>query len=143
MIRANSSGVGGIPIAINPAPITRNPNTNSIIVITINAATNLALIMQSRCIGCDNMRHNVPLFCSEFMASNPKAMPSNGPKKLMNKTKEGNVPSDTVNNFRKKKVSSTPPDLIASRILVSDVYKAPIQVSVIMASKIIKRQLRT
>ena len=77
------------------------------------------------------------------MASNPKAMPSNGPKKLMNKTKEGNVPSDTVNNFRKKKVSSTPPDLIASRILVSDVYKAPIQVSVIMASKIIKRQLRT
>ena len=130
-------------MAISPAPITKKPNTNSIIVITISAATNLALIIQSRCIGCDNIRHNVPLFSSEFMASNPKAIPNSGPKKLMNKTKEGNVPSDTVNNFKKKKVSSTSPDLTASCILVSDVYKAPKQVSVIMASKIIKRQLRT
>jgi hypothetical protein len=43
-IRKNSSAVGGIPIAINPNPITRNPRENNIMPITINAPTNLALI---------------------------------------------------------------------------------------------------
>ena len=49
-ILQNSSAVGGIPIAISPHPITRKPNTNNMIPITIKAATNFALIMQSRCI---------------------------------------------------------------------------------------------
>ena len=47
-IRQNSSAVGGMPMAINPQPITKKPNTNSMIPITIRAATNFALIMQSR-----------------------------------------------------------------------------------------------
>ena len=35
-ILQNSSAVGGMPIAINPQPITRNPSTNSMILKGVN-----------------------------------------------------------------------------------------------------------
>ena len=47
-ILQNSSAVGGIPMATSPNPITKKPSTNSMIPMTIKAATNLALIIQSR-----------------------------------------------------------------------------------------------
>lgn len=44
IIRRNSSAVGGIPMAINPNPITMNASANSMTPITIKAPVNLALI---------------------------------------------------------------------------------------------------
>src|SRR5690554_7336750 len=64
-------------------------------------------------------RLNVPLFCSLLMASNPNAMPRRGPRKPINTAKEGNAPSDNVNSFKKRKVSSVAPDFTASPILLN------------------------
>ena len=52
--------------------------------------------------GCDKIRLKVPLFCSELMASKPKAIPNSGPRKLTKTVKEGKVPSLTVNSLRKR-----------------------------------------
>ena len=143
MILQNSSGVGGMPIAINPHPITSNPSANNKAPIIINAATNFALIIQSRWIGCASIRLSVPLFCSELTASKPSAIPSKGPKKLMKRTNEGSVPSDTVKSFKKRNEPSGSSGFIAAPILVRAVYKAPMQVNTMMLIKMIKRRLCT
>ena len=72
-----------MPMVTVSIPLYRNKYKAMMAIIT-NAAINFALIRQSRCMGCDKMRHKVPLFCSEFIASKPNAIPNNGPKKLMN-----------------------------------------------------------
>jgi hypothetical protein len=77
------------------------------------------------------------------MASNPNEIPNNGPKKLINTAKEGNVPSETVNSFRKRNAPSGSFGFIASRIFVRAVYNEPIHVSAMIAIRIIKRQLLT
>jgi len=71
--------------------------------------------------GWDRMRLSVPLLCSELMASNPSAMPNNGPRKLMKITNEGRVPSDTVNSFKNKNEPSGSLGLMAAPILVNAV----------------------
>jgi hypothetical protein len=76
-------------------------------------------------------------------ASNPKAIPNKGPKKLINSTKEGRVPSEAVNNFKKRNELSGSSGLIAAPILVSAVYSDPIQVSAMIPIRIRKRQLLT
>ena len=93
--------------------------------------------------GCDSIRLSVPLFCSEFIASKPSAIPNNGPKKLIKRTNEGSVPSDAVNSFKKRNEPSGSLGFITAPILVRAVYKAPIQVSTIIPIKMIKRQLCT
>lgn len=102
-------------MAIKPHPITRKPSAKSNTPMTISAATNLALMIQSRWIGCDSIRLSVPLFCSELTASKPNAIPSKGPRKLMKNTNEGSVPSDTVKSFRKRKELSGSSGFIAPR----------------------------
>ena len=44
-ILKNSSDVGGIPVSISPAPITRNPSEKNNMLIIFNADRNFALIM--------------------------------------------------------------------------------------------------
>ena len=93
--------------------------------------------------GCDNILLKVPLFCSELILSNPKLIPRRGPRKLIKTIKGGSVPSEIVNSFKKKKVSSGSLAFTASEKLLNAVYKDPRQVSVIIASMIINLQLFT
>ncbi len=68
--------------------------------------------------GCDKIRLKVPLFCSELMASKPKAIPNSGPRKLTKTVKEGKVPSLTVNSLRKRNEPSGSLGFIAAPMLV-------------------------
>jgi hypothetical protein len=70
-------------------------------------------------------------------------MPNKGPRKLTKTINEGRVPSDMVNNFRKKKVFSALSALAALLMLVRAVYIEPKQVKAIIARRMMKRQLFT
>jgi hypothetical protein len=69
-------------------------------------------------------------------------MPSNGPRKLIKMKKEGRLPSEIVNSFRKKKAPSGSSGFTALLIFVNAVYIEPRHVRAIKATNIIKRQLR-
>ena len=59
-------------------------------------ATNLPLMISSRWIGCDTSRGSVRWARSPLMASNPKAMPSSGPRIPMNSWNAGTLWGDSV-----------------------------------------------
>jgi hypothetical protein len=61
----------------------------------------------------------------------------------MKTKKDGIVPSERVKSFRKKKLPSGSIGLTLSAMLIKAVYIDPAQVRTMIASIIIKRQLRT
>jgi hypothetical protein len=93
--------------------------------------------------GWDRILLSVPLFCSEFIASNPRLMPSKGPRKLIKMKNDGIVPSDIVNNFRKKKARLGSSGFTAFPIFVNAVYIEPRHVKAIITINITNRQLLT
>jgi hypothetical protein len=68
-------------------------------------------------------------------------MPSKGPRKPMNTMKEGNVPSDKVNKFRKRNELLNPCDSTTLLMFVREEYNEPKHVRAIIVIKIINRQL--
>ena len=74
--------------------------------------------------GCDKIRLKVPLFCSELMASKPKAIPNSGPRKLTKTVKEGKVPSLTVNSLRKRNEPSGSLGFIAAPMLEGGIERS-------------------
>ena len=87
-ILITSSTLGGIPIIISPVPLTNAPSEKTINEIAVAPAENLALIIESLYIGCDASLIKVPCERSLFIASNPKVIPINGPRKAMKVAKE-------------------------------------------------------
>jgi hypothetical protein len=76
------------------------------------------------------------------MASNPRAIPRSGPRKLMKTVNEGMVPSVMVNSFRKKKVPSGSLGFTAWEKFARAVYSDPKEVRAIMAMRMTNLQLR-
>ena len=64
-------------------------------------ATNLPLMISSRWMGCDTSRGNVRCDRSLLIASNPKAIPSRGPRMPRNSWNAGTRSGDSVNRYRK------------------------------------------
>jgi hypothetical protein len=91
--------------------------------------------------GCAIIRLSVPLFYSELIASNPSVMPSKGPRKPMKTMKEGSVPSDKVNKFRKRNELLNPCDSATLLMFVREEYNEPKHVSAIIVIKRINLQL--
>lgn len=78
---------------------------SNIIAMVAKPAKNFPLIKESRKIGWDKIMLIVPWERSELMASKPKIIPINGPKKPIKKVNEGSDPADEMKNPRR--VNST------------------------------------